>query len=306
MDHRLRWLDATRGIAVLLVVLAHTADQFSRRYSDFIQIGNAGVVLFFLCSGYVIAISLDSLSFRQFWIRRFWRLYPLYWCSIVLFVALGLSDTTNPGAIMFNFTMLQSLVGLPHVSAIYWSLGVEVTFYITLSGLQLLGLHRRSAEIFLALAGCGLIMSIIFKTESPVPTALPLCAFGMIIYHYDQGHYSARQLRLYMALLVVYLLTLPAPIAFTVGWLLALFVFVALHQLQARPWPRWLVWCGVVSYSIYLLHPIPLHFTHGWAWPLIFPLATLGYTLIEAPAIQLGRRLTRPGRNSQALRTKEA
>lgn len=306
MEHRLRWLDATRGIAVLLVVFAHTIDHFSRRYSDVVQIGNAGVVVFFFCSGYVIAISLDNLSFRQFWIRRFLRLYPLYWCSILLFVALGLSETNSAPAILFNFTMLQGLVSVPHVSGIYWSLGVEIAFYLIVSTMQLFGLHERSATIFLTLTGFGLVMSIFFATSSPIPTSLPVCAFGMVVYGYDQGRYTARQLRLYLAILVAYLVILPALLAFTVGWILALLLFVVVHQRRARPWPRWLIWCGLVSYSIYLLHPLPLYLTRGWGWPLIFPLAALGYALIEAPAIRLGRRLSRQAGKPKALSVMEA
>lgn len=306
MERRLSWLDATRGIAVLAVVLAHTLDYFSDRYANFVEIGNAGVVLFFMCSGYVIAISLDSLSFRRFWIRRFLRLYPLYWCSILIFVALGLSETEAAGAILFNATMLQGIVGLPHVSGIYWSLGVEISFYMLLSAMQLIGLHKRSAEIFLALAACGLVTSFIFTTSSPIPTSLPVCAFGMVVYRYDQGHYTAGQYKLYLAVFVAYLALLAAPVAFTLGWLLALLVFITLHQRQARAWPRWLVWCGLVSYSIYLLHPLPIYFTQGWGWPLIFPLAALGYAIVEAPAIRLGRRLTRPPGKPGALRAMEA
>lgn len=306
MERRLSWLDATRGIAVLLVVFAHTLDYVWPHYKRVAQIGNAGVVLFFLCSGYVIAISLDRLSFRAFWVRRFLRLYPLYWISLALVLILGLSATREPGAILVNITMLQALVGVPHVSGIYWSLGVEIAFYLLLSALWLVGLHQRSGAIFLALAGFGLVMSTFFATTSPVPASLPVCAFGMVFYRYDQGHYTARQLRLYLAVFVAYNVLLFAPIGFLTGLLMALLLFLALHQRRERSWPRWLVWCGVVSYSVYLLHSIPLHFTQGWGWPLIFPLAALGYTLVEAPAIRLGRRLTRPAAKPQVLSVAEA
>ncbi len=43
------------------------------------------MVVFFLCSGFIIPVSLERQgSLRRFWIRRLLRRYPLYWLSVVL------------------------------------------------------------------------------------------------------------------------------------------------------------------------------------------------------------------------------
>ena len=84
---RLEFLDALRGLAAFAVILQHAGQNLSPSYSAFafsiFDLGNFGVTVFFLCSGFIIPISLERQgSLRSFWIRRFFRLYPLYWFCI--------------------------------------------------------------------------------------------------------------------------------------------------------------------------------------------------------------------------------
>jgi peptidoglycan/LPS O-acetylase OafA/YrhL len=101
-------LDGLRGIAILLVVGFHyfyiNAAPFNR--TDIYPYGNAfvewpvfqygilGVPLFFIISGFVIALTLDGCSSPiEFAVRRFARLWPalIFW-SIITFLVLSLSD----------------------------------------------------------------------------------------------------------------------------------------------------------------------------------------------------------------------
>ncbi|WP_433248896.1 acyltransferase family protein [Streptosporangium sp. CA-135522] len=71
--------------------------------------------------------------------------------------------------------------------------------------------------------------------------------------------------------------------------------FAAAFVLRHRPFPRWLAHLGVISFSLYLLHPLLLRVSPNL--PVFFlVLVSLGYLthrLIEAPAQRLGRRLVR-------------
>ncbi|MEU3169487.1 acyltransferase [Streptosporangium sp. NPDC006930] len=83
------------------------------------------------------------------------------------------------------------------------------------------------------------------------------------------------------------------------GWapalLLAVGFFAAAFALRRRSFPRWLAHLGVISFSLYLLHPLLLGVSPNL--PLFFlalvPLCYLTHRLIEAPAQRLGRRLAR-------------
>ncbi|MEV4173666.1 acyltransferase [Nonomuraea sp. NPDC049709] len=77
---------------------------------------------------------------------------------------------------------------------------------------------------------------------------------------------------------------------------LAFGVFAGACALRRRAFPRWLSYLGVISFSLYLLHPILLYVLPDLATFLLalIPLSILTYHLIESPAQRLGRRLTRP------------
>lgn len=56
------------------------------------DLGRIGVVVFFAISGFIIPTSLNHRSLhpvRKFLISRLFRLYPLYWISIILGIAVA-------------------------------------------------------------------------------------------------------------------------------------------------------------------------------------------------------------------------
>src|SRR5690348_1427083 len=70
-EHRLAFLDALRGLAAGAVILQHAGLILSAGYTSVamsvFDLGNFGVMLFFLCSGFIIPISLE----RQGSLRTF-------------------------------------------------------------------------------------------------------------------------------------------------------------------------------------------------------------------------------------------
>src|SRR4051812_44006338 len=94
LSARLDFLDGLRGIAALAVFMAHAihkvAPGFSAYYEPYFNMGNWGVVLFFLCSGFILPVSLERQgSLGRFWVRRFFRLYPMYWISVAIVAAMA-------------------------------------------------------------------------------------------------------------------------------------------------------------------------------------------------------------------------
>jgi peptidoglycan/LPS O-acetylase OafA/YrhL len=153
--NRLLALDSLRGLAALSVVLYHYTfvyrKDFGHRFSSFFDFkyGYLGVELFFVISGFVIFLTINNISnWQDFVFKRFSRLYPTYWASMIFtflcIVSFGLKGV-NINAIEFisNFSMIQGLFDIDNVDGVYWSLIPELLFYMMMLGLYISGLKDK-------------------------------------------------------------------------------------------------------------------------------------------------------------------
>jgi peptidoglycan/LPS O-acetylase OafA/YrhL len=176
MRTRLAFIDSLRGMAVVAVLIQHLLEQiiftqttgpyywgFQGASGYYFNFGRFGVVLFFFVSGFVIPNSFPSSAapIRDFVTSRFFRLYPAYWLSILLAIAiLPLTDakTFSLSQIAANSTMLQMFVGVPNIRTAYWTLAIELIFYASCVCLFAAGfLKRRMTAVAIVLAvsiGC--------------------------------------------------------------------------------------------------------------------------------------------------------
>ena len=204
MSRRIDDIEVLRAFAVLGVVIHHALDNlytWSTPTLNWLRssfMGGAGVDLFLVISGFVIARELVprllGASDRNqawhliiaFWIRRAWRLLPSawLWLTLILLASLLFNQTgvfasfevnleaTLAGVLQyanvrFAHTFMQSPYG---ASFVYWSLSLEEQFYLLLPLLVLVS--RR----FLPLVLIGLIlyqwftartlMMVVFRTDA--------------------------------------------------------------------------------------------------------------------------------------------
>lgn len=155
---RIQTLDAVRSIAILLVIGHHAAYRFSGSNLDPIaallrSVGWIGVDIFFALSGFLIVRILvkDSSSgdVTGFFVRRFWRIVPLYVVALFVFAAgtmlTGLdaqllSRIWIPALLLNGWAIpLLGIDGVPYLIA--WSLSVEEFSYLVF-GLAALALSR--------------------------------------------------------------------------------------------------------------------------------------------------------------------
>lgn len=136
-------LDILRFIAALGVVNFHyffglapiglTSELTLFRY------GNLGVPLFFIISGFVISQSVANNSTKNFALGRFIRLYPMFWfaCTFTYIFTLIMPNgqPVQFPEYLISMTMLGDKLstalgygGL--VDAVYWTLAVELLFYV--------------------------------------------------------------------------------------------------------------------------------------------------------------------------------
>jgi peptidoglycan/LPS O-acetylase OafA/YrhL len=117
--------------------------------------GWLGVQVFFVISGFVICMSSWGKSVGQFFRSRVVRLYPVYWAAVALtflvvtFVPTAI-DAPSLGAAFANMTMLQEGMGARHVDGVYWTLWIELRFYLLFALVVWTGLSYRRVAIFSA------------------------------------------------------------------------------------------------------------------------------------------------------------
>jgi peptidoglycan/LPS O-acetylase OafA/YrhL len=156
---RIPALDGLRGIAILLVLMRHTVfgmETDSRLLSPFIAAGRlswSGVDLFFVLSGFLIGgILLDAREspryFTTFYLRRFYRIFPLYGVIVAIFLSRHVLSWLLPGplgqvtplpipwlayvSLTQNFWMAHIGWYGPLAMSVTWSLAVEEQFYLTI------------------------------------------------------------------------------------------------------------------------------------------------------------------------------
>lgn len=288
---RLYVLDGLRLIAALMVVAYHYMgfdDWFESPWGKstsavFPQLHTAasygwlGVELFFLISGFVICMSCWGRTPRQFAVSRFIRLYPAYWFAIaatttVLVLRPGGTDVP-PTDMLTNVTMFQELLGARDIDGVYWSLWVELRFYLLFMVVAMMGLTYRRVVAFcviwLLLAGLALQSGTDLLPLLIVPQYAAFFVGGIVIY---LMHRVGPTPVLWLLLGTSWLMAqnqLPGLIDTaedsthsTVYWTVSLGIVTAFYllvlaaalgKLNFFNW-RWLTVAGAMTYPLYLLH----------------------------------------------------
>lgn len=161
-------IQSLRGIAVLGVIFFHLYG-IEKKYStdpvlpDILQIGTAGVDLFFLISGFIMIKVIQPMppglhSMTRFMIQRLTRIYPMYWLvSLCICAGLWITQDNPVSSTTDIIYILKSLLLLPQASSpilsVGWTLIHEMYFYCLFSILFFIsGKYRITAIALWSLA----------------------------------------------------------------------------------------------------------------------------------------------------------
>jgi peptidoglycan/LPS O-acetylase OafA/YrhL len=242
---RIPELDGLRGFAILLVLLLHSfyvprvpASKLYAKFQYLFSLGWTGVDLFFVLSGFLIgSILLEARGsksyFRTFYVRRFFRIIPIYylWISAyVVTVGLGgnvLRAHLNSGVVtplgfpVYEHYLFVQNIWLPEYTTIFlawmgltWSLAVEEQFYVVAPFLvRYLRTPKLAAVLALLVLAAPFLRSYFYFHEFPIafysyratPCRADALALGMlvaILWREEKFRYwaSAQRSKLYFAL----------------------------------------------------------------------------------------------------------
>jgi peptidoglycan/LPS O-acetylase OafA/YrhL len=286
-----------RGLAALSVLLFHYCTRFDELYHYHQRplvgwsLGSFGMQFFFMISGFLIFMTLERTQRKlDFVVSRVSRLYPVYWAAIAVTTAVvwtfglpgmevGVKDT------LASATMIQSTLGFKSVDGVYWSLLVELKFYVAMFLVFACGMLPRMRLLMLAWVPLAFIVNHVYQF-SPYGHAIAvkalhgllisdwihLFALGIVMYHRKvSGRFTFADLALIGLCLAneyqhhllhmgdpvegvrVDSLVSPGGSALIVAGLCGVFYLMAagwLKWLHTRP----LLFLGAISYPLYLVH----------------------------------------------------
>ncbi|HXR38907.1 MAG TPA: acyltransferase [Terracidiphilus sp.] len=137
-------LDGLRGLAILWVVLYHCHPRLEGTWIDYASLwGWAGVILFFVLSGFLITSILlvtrdKPRFFHNFHARRALRIWPVYILLLVVvylnapwFVGPGVMDAIKTAPWLAYIFLVQNLfhLTLPPAIGPTWALAIEEQYY---------------------------------------------------------------------------------------------------------------------------------------------------------------------------------
>ncbi|MEJ2044635.1 MAG: acyltransferase [Reinekea sp.] len=147
---RIAILDPLRFFAALSVVFYHYFARFELEAPTLLQpvakFGYLGVPLFFIISGFVIALSAENRGALHFAYLRFMRLYPVYWIAILFTTIIATLTGHSHIPVMqlaANGTMLNDYLGFADIDGVYWTLKAELKFYACVFLLLATGLFNK-------------------------------------------------------------------------------------------------------------------------------------------------------------------
>ena len=187
VGHHYPAIDGLRGFAVLLVIWFHSSlfahemtqsvhQGFQKIYYNFGVLGETGVDLFFVLSGFLITgILIDTAReknvFKNFYIRRSLRIFPLYYACIAVFIIVCLVLGKD---IFSDMRWLTHILYLQNWSVLYnfdsymylnhtWSLAVEEQFYLFWPFL-FLAVFKRSLKLTIIMCLALMLSSSILRS----------------------------------------------------------------------------------------------------------------------------------------------
>lgn len=290
-DGKLPSVQVLRGLAAVLVVFHHYAMVLHEHgivgsriiNSGLGNLGMCGVDIFFAISGFIFIYTTVNKQgpkdARIFLVRRVLRIFPLYWLWTAVLLLLWLAGI---GLQIHHYSLpyiISSFFLFPYFSGENfhpllgqgWTLAFEMLFYLVFFWALFLKLKRARTPFvacaFLLLAAVGSLLPsgnglrYLFTNSIMVEFLLGMICAEILLKLPVRRHTSwnrAIATALFCvgaaALLCTLRVSFPASLRFVFYGLPSMCIVLGATLLGSKPAPRFLVYLGDASYSIYLVH----------------------------------------------------
>ncbi len=300
---KLNYIDAIRGFAVLGILMVHTGQyghfNVPAMIRNIVEQGARGVQLFYIASAFTLFLSFktrinqEHSSVKNFFIRRFFRIAPMYYLGIIYYIIqdglgqrywLGDADHISVANIVSNLFFMHGFYPYWINSLVPggWSIAVEMTFYMILPFLFLRIKNKNDALLFFIISIVIKTLLYVFLSNFPLvtdkrlweeylfmyfPSQLPVFALGVLLYFYvmnnEQDYRLSGKFLLFLGLLLWIQLATGIDYLFPsyLFWAIAFFI-VALALSRYSPIllvNPVIIYIGKISFSMYLVHFAVLH-----------------------------------------------
>jgi peptidoglycan/LPS O-acetylase OafA/YrhL len=228
--------------------------------------GWTGVELFFLISGFVICMSGWGRKPADFFVSRVTRLVPAYWAAtiltaVVLTIFPRLTSGVRWSQVLTNLDMVQSAYGVNNLAPAYWTLFVELTFYLLFGLVAIGGITYRRMVTFCVLWSVASIAAsashdaMIHLIINPKYSSYFIAGVAFfLIYKFGSN------LLLWAIVAYSFLISMSEPhahppweVTVIISAFYVIMAVVATHRLDRIRW-RWLTVAGALTYPLYLIH----------------------------------------------------
>lgn len=309
------YIDSLRGIAVLMVLMVHVGNFFKISTTEYfpdllfgiLYNGRIGVQLFFIISSFTLMFSFERRAGEKngtsnFYIRRFFRIAPMYYLAIVVITAYYIHldaqnwDTLTTPWYISNFLFLNTLnpYWIKTIVPGGWSISVEFLFYIIFPFIasRIKNINMSAVALFTSLIVATLFMYIVkdrfvfFQLDFHQISfyyQLPVFFIGIFAYWLTKESYTKINNKTWLLLIIaLFLFTymgVPYYLYYTIIFCIAIFV------LQKKPYKilcnKWLSKVGQVSFSMYIVHFFLIIMMNSFGIGRIIPVTNLSMSIIN-------------------------
>ena len=270
--------DFIRAFACLYIVLHHflfaRLQGYYNTYKIF-TVGGIGMEMFFFTTGFLIPLSLERCNWKQFAVKRFFRLLPVLSFALLIYLIFIKFILVNKWLfsikdIITTLTMTTDIVNIRKeveqniIIGVSWSMQVELKFYIIATIAFFFGKTMRE-KFFILLSLCLLcyVCAFIFKLPNAFKSSgyclklVSCCLLGTIYYFYRYKHISKVEfafLTICCLVLIYFGVSAHERYFYIIG---SIFVLFLAHFFTNKGNNKVVKYLANLSYSIYLFHYIP-------------------------------------------------